>query len=272
MLLRSIQRIMALVGLSTLLLIGAAVAFGQGMGAVEIAYVAFNGANPDIFLTDLQRGYSHNLSQHDAYDGAPAWSPDGEWIAFQSDRGGAVKIYVMDSVGRGVRLLTDMPGSFTVPRWSRDGQRIVFFDASRANSLFSIRIDGTDLRQLTEEGVVLEGQVIDLAIEPNASTDLRAPNGVLTMFMRFQENVWGIYVTPQRRAEARLLAPLGRAYTELPVWSPASDRVAYIAANGARGDIRYDLYVIDVASDGSPGKPMQVTQSRQIESAPAWRP
>ncbi len=37
----------------------------------------------------------------------PSWSPDGLWVAFQSDRDGDHEIYVVRTDGSGLRRLTD---------------------------------------------------------------------------------------------------------------------------------------------------------------------
>jgi Tol biopolymer transport system component len=38
---------------------------------------------------------------------SPTWSPDGNWIAFMSNRGGRMDIWVMNKNGGSVQLLTD---------------------------------------------------------------------------------------------------------------------------------------------------------------------
>ena len=50
----------------------------------------------------------------------PSWSPDGQSIAFTSDRvgGGNYEIYVMDANGDNVRRLTDHPAEDWHPSWS----------------------------------------------------------------------------------------------------------------------------------------------------------
>ncbi len=42
-----------------------------------------------------------------ASDGLTVWSPDGQWLAFRSDRGGSWAIYVVRPDGTGLRKLID---------------------------------------------------------------------------------------------------------------------------------------------------------------------
>jgi len=68
---------------------------------------------------DVEGGSLRNLSHNDADDSYPAWSPDGEWIAFASNRDGAgnMEIYIMDTNGENVRRLTDNPDEDIYPAW-----------------------------------------------------------------------------------------------------------------------------------------------------------
>jgi TolB protein len=61
-----------------------------------------------------------------AWDGRPAWSPDGKWIAWPSEREGKAAIYVMDVEGKNARRLTPLDSEADEPSWSPDGKRIVF--------------------------------------------------------------------------------------------------------------------------------------------------
>ncbi|MFQ5877430.1 MAG: hypothetical protein ACE5JH_07045 [Acidobacteriota bacterium] len=57
---------------------------------------------------------------------SPAWSPDGEWIAFEGNRGGVVDIFALDLKTREVRNLTQDPFYDGNPSWSPDGARILY--------------------------------------------------------------------------------------------------------------------------------------------------
>ena len=59
-----------------------------------------------------------NLTRHPLQDRAPAWSPDGRWIAFHAFQvGGRPDIYIMDANGGNRAQLTADPGSDTNPTW-----------------------------------------------------------------------------------------------------------------------------------------------------------
>jgi len=77
----------------------------------------------------------------DEYNDArqPAWSPDGQWIAFQGYRAGGYDIWVVAPDGSGQRTLTTGPFDDREPAWSHDGSRVAFSsDRSDAPPLAAI--------------------------------------------------------------------------------------------------------------------------------------
>ena len=67
-----------------------------------------------------------NLTDHPAFEGWPAWSPDGRRIAFAANRNSNYQIFVMDADGNNVQLVANTEGRATAPKWAPDGKTIYF--------------------------------------------------------------------------------------------------------------------------------------------------
>jgi len=67
--------------------------------------------NWDIYRLDVASGAVTRLTSHAATDGLPVWSPNAEYIAFVSDRGGRWGLWVMNADGSNERLIVNLPGS-----------------------------------------------------------------------------------------------------------------------------------------------------------------
>src|SRR4029079_9928064 len=84
------------------------------------------------------------------------WSPDGKTIAFDSNRSGSWRLYLMDPDGRNVRDLSqvDNPGANMYPTWSPDGKHIAYTNSADDGSrqIFVIDVDGKNTKQLTKDG------------------------------------------------------------------------------------------------------------------------
>ena len=80
----------------------------------------------NIYMVDTQTLQQMQLTDTQAWDSSPCWSPDGERIAFQSSRDGNNEIYVMNEDGSGLVNLTNHSGDDWTPDWSPDGTKNVF--------------------------------------------------------------------------------------------------------------------------------------------------
>jgi Tol biopolymer transport system component len=125
-----------------------------------IVYAAETAGNLDIYLQSVSGSNPVNLTRDSpADDDMPAFSPDGERIAFQSSRDGG-GIFVMGRTGEAVRRVTR--NGFN-PSWAKDGTQLAYttgrMDVNPQNSvgrseIWIVSISGGEPRRLTESGVM----------------------------------------------------------------------------------------------------------------------
>ena len=81
----------------------------------------------DIYSLDARGGEAKAITRGLAVDTQPAFSPDGRWIAFLSDRSGAENLWIMRPDGSDARQVTlrDDDPIFASPAWSADGRLLL---------------------------------------------------------------------------------------------------------------------------------------------------
>ena len=83
---------------------------------------------------------------------SPTWSPDGNKIAFVSNRTGSPQIYVLDLETGNERRLTFEGKYNTQPSWSPRGDKIAYScQVDGFQQVFVIDVDGRNPMQLTRE-------------------------------------------------------------------------------------------------------------------------
>ena len=107
----------------------------------------------EIYVMDADGGNQQRLTENRKNDWHPAWSPNGERIAFASDRKGDlvnIEIYVMDADGGNEHRLTENRVYDWQPSWSPDGERIAFVSDRDGNSeIYVMDADGGNPQNLT---------------------------------------------------------------------------------------------------------------------------
>jgi Tol biopolymer transport system component len=125
----------------------------------------------DIYERDLRTKKLRQLTHEKGYDAEGSYSPDGQWIAFASNRGGYIEklspedsklfqqdpsymmdIYIMKADGTEVRQLTNVKGYDGGPFFSADGKKITwrrFAPNGQSAEIMTMNLDGSEQKQLT---------------------------------------------------------------------------------------------------------------------------
>ncbi len=113
--------------------------FVEGFALSPDGKRAIFSARGDIFTVPEKSGVTRNLTQSSgAHDRNPAWSPDGKWISYISDKTGEDELYIQRQDGsEPAKQLTKGGGSYKfMPVWSPDSKWLLLAD--RGQDLYYI--------------------------------------------------------------------------------------------------------------------------------------
>jgi dipeptidyl aminopeptidase/acylaminoacyl peptidase len=79
-----------------------------------------------VWMMNRDGSHARQLTFSDKGESAPAFSPDGNWIAFVSSREGDANLYVLPAQGGEARKITNLSTGVANPLWSPDGKWIAF--------------------------------------------------------------------------------------------------------------------------------------------------
>lgn len=107
----------------------------------------------DLWKVGVGGGVALRLTAHPADELGSAWSPDGDWIAFESDRTGRRNIHAMRADGSEVRQVTFEDGTVSLSGFSADGSRVLVSasvegDTYRSPRPYSAPFEGGPLTRL----------------------------------------------------------------------------------------------------------------------------
>jgi TolB protein len=125
--------------------------------AIAYRHQTGDDSTTDIFMMHADGSHPRNLTGSDGRgDWGPDWSPDGEWITWNTaSRGFVFDLGLIHPDGKGRRVVK--PGVYVeYPAWSPDGRRIAFMSPGEGSpyDIFVMNADGTDVRRLTESPAV----------------------------------------------------------------------------------------------------------------------
>src|SRR6266481_3762074 len=134
--------------------------------AMNKAEIVFSYAG-DLWSVSRQGGLANRLTSGTGVETEPAFSPDGNTIAFSGEYDGNVDVFTVPVTGGVPKRITYHPDADRVVGWTPDGQRLLFRSGRDAYSRF------TQLYTVSPEGGLPEALPLPMAFTGSYSPDAK---------------------------------------------------------------------------------------------------
>jgi Tol biopolymer transport system component len=255
---------------------------------VWISYNSTVNGSRDIFLLNPTTGENKEVIADASHDKVGTWSPDGQFLAFESNRGSTdyYQIYLFDNDQRSITRLTELAAcSNWAPTWSPDGSKIVFYSncEDERRDIYVMNRDGSGRKKLTSgpgenkfpvfspngNSIAFtstrDGKDEILLMNVDGSNQRIIAEGCSATFSPDGKWLWFSTICNDSeikrvQIDGSNLSKIGSMLGYNPSLSPNGQFVVFQASN--------DIWIMAV--DGS--NPTQLTFGGALDGAPSWRP
>jgi TolB protein len=228
----------------------------RGAFATRIAYVSVDGSPPaqryQLVVADADGVNARVILESHQPVMSPAWSPDGQWLAYVSFENKRASIYVQQVSSGERRLVSGRVGINGAPAWSPDGHRLLVTlgGSSGIPNLYILDLATQQLTRLTD------GPAID-------TEGAWAADGKSVYFTSDRSGgpqIYRIGVEPGARPRR---VTFGGSYNARPRLSPDGTQLALVTLDGSN----YRIAVQDLASGT-----VRILSHGRLDASPSFAP
>ena len=220
----------------------------------QIAFVALN----QLYLLEVGKSTPRALTHDSFYKQGPAWSSDGRWLAYVSDKGGIENIYLLDVKTGEEKQPAPSKSAQIFPAWSPDGKTLAFQNQTGATQLLDVATGKTSpLAPATffpgRPAFSTNGKTVTIAtVKPYSHRFREGTSAILAVDVATKKAEW---------FEPAPFESISTRTEDGPVYSPDGKEMVFVM-----DDL---LYAMPVDEDGKPsGK--AVALNNEITDAPTY--
>jgi dipeptidyl aminopeptidase/acylaminoacyl peptidase len=210
----------------------------------QIAFPSFNGTTYDLYIGDVETSETRFFR---AQASQPAFSPDGNRIAFHSWDNASRGLIAIDVSGANGHLIANFIED-QLPTWMPDGNEIIFLSrrsGDRKSNLF--KTDAST--ELGESTIIGEGEYPTISSEQ-------------LVFKGWGNTAFGLRLAAPSLQDIETVTNVEE--DTAPILSPDGEKIAFMS----RREANWDIYVINVDGSGL----TRLTEDPAQDGLPAWSP
>jgi len=221
-----------------------------GIFESKIAFVSTGDGSKEIYACEFDGYNPQRITRNNSINLSPAWSSDGQWLAYTSYRKGGPDLYITNlTENRGTVFSKE--GINISPSWV-PGQFMLAATLSFEGDqeIYLLTGSGTVVRRLTRSW--------GIDVSPTFS-----PDGKRMAFVSGRAGSPQIFVMDMGSGRTQRLTFEG-GYNTNPSWNPVNETIVYCAMTGGV----FNIHVIDVKTGAS----VALTADQGDNESPSWSP